>query len=67
MNNEKKDLIAELAGIAHDTEERYIMLGMMNSYGRTYEETKKARIDFAIAEAEMFEARAALRSAQEAI
>lgn len=55
--------IAELAGKAFDAAERFRMLGLQNTATLDYNERKNASIAYAVAEAEMIEARKALDKA----
>ena len=67
MNDKKRALIEKLANDLLDKEQACRRLGMLNTYGKSPEELKKQHAEFRVAEAEMFETKAALRSAQEDI
>lgn len=62
MNETRKQEITELASAAHDANERYAMLSMMN-VPQDFEERRKARIEIAIAQAELIDANNKLRNA----
>lgn len=64
MLNEKKDLIKRLAEDLFLKHQTYEMLGMINSYGKSYEERKEQHTSYRLAEAEWLEARTKLREAQ---
>ena len=61
MNREKVEKLAEQV---FDAEKRYQMLGMRSTGHLDYNEQKKARIEYALAETAMIEARQALRAEQ---
>jgi len=59
-----KDKIKALSDAVFEAEERYKMLGMLNTHGRTQDERKEMNRDYVIAQTEMIEARQALRAEQ---
>ena len=61
MNIEK---IEKLADDVFEAEEHYKILGMRSTSHIDYSEQKKARIEHALAETKMIEARQALRAEQ---
>lgn len=65
MTPEKKAKIEELAEVARAKRDHFAALGMLNIYGRLTEERVQMSKDYAIAEAEMLEADANLRAAQQ--
>lgn len=65
MTPEKQAKIEELAEIARAKRDRFAALGMLNIYGRLAEERVQMSKDYAVAEAEMLEADANLKAAQQ--
>ncbi len=66
MDDERKAEIAKLAGEAHDKRRYYEMLGMMNTPSDP-DAKREAAIAYAIAQAEMFEAKHLLERAQQPV
>jgi len=65
MTDEKKAEIERLAVIAQKKREHFMGLGMLNIVGRLTGEREQMSKDYAVAEAEMLEADANLRAAQQ--
>lgn len=63
MTPEQKAKIEELATIADQKRQTFLMLGMRNIMGRLAEEREQMAREYAVAEAEMMEANAALEAA----
>lgn len=60
MDEQRQKKIAELAAKAHDAAERYRMLGMMSTAGKTPDELRQQSVEYALAAAEAADARRAL-------
>lgn len=64
MDEQKKANIARLAQLEHDARERLNALGMMNANNQDPDYRLRLSQDFAVAEAELWNAQSKLRVAQ---
>jgi hypothetical protein len=65
MTPEKKAKIEELAEVSRKARDKFMALGMLNIMGRTADQRVEMSKEYAVAEAEMLEADANLKAAQQ--